>query len=192
MRNQTWIRLARLAALPVGLCLLIGAARAEAGAEVVDAPARGLAVGARVRVQAPGQFEGWRVGRVLELGSREVVLDLEGRRPLSIRREAIRRIDVSVGRKHHAGTGALAGAGLGAVGGVVYLATITSMSDVDFDGGQYALATLGGAAGGAMLGAVVGLMIESDRWHPVADAPVRVSVRPVSGRGIAVGFTVEF
>jgi hypothetical protein len=191
MRLQTCTRSVRLATLSLGFCLVTGAAGAEGAAKALDIQASERLVGSRVRVEAPGQFEGRMVGTVLELREGQMVLGLEGRR-LPIRREAIRRIDVSIGRQRHARTGALAGAALGAVGGAVYLSTVSSMSHMDFDERQYGLATLSGAVGGTMLGALVGHLIESERWQPVTPVPVRVSVRPVAERGLTLGLTVEF
>jgi len=46
-------------------------------------------------------------------------------------------------------------------------------------------------AGGAV-GLVAGTIVGTDRWRPVAMPAARLSVRPLSGGGVGVGFSLRF
>jgi len=186
MRAQAWMWSVPLAALT-----MVGFVSAVEGCgEAADRwTPGGPTVGARVRVEAPEQFGGRRTGTVVERLQGGLVVRFDGGRALLVRRAAIRSLDVSLGRRRHTRTGALAGAAVGLVGGFVYLTAISTSSDTDFRGGQYLVATLGGAALGATLGSAIGFLVETERWQP---SPVRVSVRPTAGRGVAVRVRVEF
>ena len=57
---------------------------------------------------------------------------------------------------------------------------------------------MGAAAGGILafpVGVVVGLAVKHDAWGPTSIVPqsgVRISVRPVLGKGVGVGASVAF
>ena len=93
------------------------------------------------------------------------------------------RLDASRGQKSRAGIGFLVGAGVGALGAVVYCSRDASeFSDegkCEVYGRDFTLLITGliGAAGG-IVGGFVGYLIKTDRWEEVPLERLRVSLAP--------------
>jgi hypothetical protein len=95
---------------------------------------------------------------------------------VSIERADIHRLEISDGRKRNPGKGALWGAGVGLGLGVLAAATLddctvgTRWYRFDLCEGQEDVFILGSIAAGAAWGAVIGLLIKSERWVTVPPA----------------------
>lgn len=153
--------------LVTGLLGAAGAIRLAAQDAVV-------APGEKVRLAISG-VDGPRVtGIVSRFGPDSIVLRVsEESAPRVIPRSAVQRLEVSTGRRGHARTGALVGLALGA-------ATLALCDDSDSfyqycpqGAGEVAL-WVGASAG---WGALIGLLVRSDRWQEIAIADA-VEVRP--------------
>jgi membrane associated rhomboid family serine protease len=146
---------------------------------------RALAVGSRVRVSAPEAGAQPLIGSVVGLEPHAVLVRAESsgaatRVPLGFSTT----IEVSGGRRSKAGRGAVVGAAVGAMPGL--LMTFGDYN-ADPEHSPGAVAALGAAAGAAV-GAVVGWALKSEEWFP-AEAPlVTAGVAPLRG---GVGFSIH-
>ncbi len=154
-----------------------------------------IAPGMRVRISTlPLTSEPqWFVGTVAALTPEQIVIDPLNADRLAIPREHVTRLDVHRGRKGRA----LLGAGIGflvGVGWTVALVTSPSICNAEeqCDAGDYAkaIAILGGT--GAGLGALVGLLIRTDRWEEVPLNRLRVSLAPQRVGRFALGASLSF
>lgn len=112
---------------------------------------------------------------------------------------ALRRLEVSGGRRSHwlagAGVGFLVGAGAAFAvlysGGSTSLCNQSANQDAMSSGECIGLTALGGLAG-AGLGAVIGSRLRSERWQDVPIERLRLGLGPqVDGR-FGLAFTVAF
>lgn len=108
---------------------------------------------------------------------------------------SVSRLDILAGKKRRTWHGLVAGAAVGVALGFAAKVNADRCSDsytTACSRGE-ALATYG--AGGALVGALVGSLIKSDRWTPVVLPPVRTSAAP-AGRGsrvaLRLGVTFRF
>lgn len=100
---------------------------------------------------------------------------------------AIKRVDISVGKKTNEGKGAAIGAISGGLAfGLLSMASDPSCGPEDdwcidfFSSGQsFAIGFGMGAAGGAFIGLIAGGLTKSDRWKRI---PLDIAIRPVSLR----------
>jgi hypothetical protein len=147
-----------------------------------------LAPGARVRVTVTTQ-EKRVVGQLVSLDEKSLSVRLKDEdAPRVYPRTEIESLDISAGRGSR-GRGALYGALIGALGGAVALAADNSDDSLFTDGEAAAI----GALFFAPIGAVVGLAVPPrERWKDVPLEGVRLTVRPVPGRGAGVFVTVSF
>jgi hypothetical protein len=136
-----------------------------------DAPHR-LPAGAQVRIHQGGS---WTRAYLARQEGTNLVLALPGIHPLAPPAElavplsSVDRLEIHVGKKRHA----LLGAAIGAV--VLGLAGMSDPVDTS-KGCSYqspqpcsrAEAIAVGTLGGALLGAIVGRLVETDQWAPVA------------------------
>jgi hypothetical protein len=150
------------------------------------------AEGQRIRVTAPdaglrnrsGTFRGVHDGWLL------VTADSSLRIPLA----AIERIDLYAGRQSHpwrgAGIGFLGGAALGF--GLWYAADVGCYPEADTIGCATVFGAFGGGVLGALVGAVIGgFLLKTDRWEDAPLDGVRVGVAPSGNRGVVVRLTVR-
>lgn len=98
---------------------------------------------------------------------------------------SIKRLDVSVGKKTNGGRGAAIGAVTGGLAfGLVAMASDGSCSsddgwcmDLFSPGESFVLGFIPGAAGGALIGLVIGGSTKTDKWKEV---PLKAALRPLS------------
>jgi len=137
----------------------------------------------KVRLQTespgPGAPGGrWIVGYLDQVGrdTMRLRLDRTDGPLIEIDRGSIRRLETSAGRRRHPGRGALwgAGAGLGlgllALTALDHCAVTTGGWSFDICRDNEGVVVLGSVVAGAAWGAVVGLLITSDRWVPMPGA----------------------
>ena len=107
--------------------------------------------------------------------------------PVAFARAGVTSVEASLGRHGHAGTGALAGLVLGAVVGGA--AGASCADDFLCPGAGGGALLLGGT--GLVFGALVGVLIRSERWESVYPEAVGLAVVKAP-RGLGVGLSVAF
>jgi hypothetical protein len=109
----------------------------------------------------------------------------------------VTRLDVYMGRKRNAGTGAVVGALVLGVPFTIFAVGLCesfsglASSNCDVVGVAMRGLLIGGAAG-ALLGAGVGSLIKSDRWEEVPLDQLRVSLGPRCDGRFGLGLSVRF
>ena len=149
---------------------------------------RVAAVGSRVRVSAPEVGPAPLIGSVVGLESHAVVVqDGSSRTPTRVPLGPTTTIEVSGGRRSKAGRGAVLGAAVGAMPGL--LMTFGDYnSDPEHSPGAVAAV---GAATGAAVGAVVGWALKSEQWLPAGVPSVTAGIVPLRG-GVGVSVHVAW
>ena len=144
-----------------------------------------VAVGSRVRVTSQETGAKPLIGQVVALEPGVVVLVGEGgsgeeRVPVA----PSTTLEVSRGKRSQAGRGAMIGAAVGAMPGL-----LMTFGDYNTDKGNPAAVSLVGAAAGAAIGSLVGLVLTSENWLP-ADVPVvTAGIAPIP-RGASISVSV--
>jgi len=151
-----------------------------------------LTPGSRVRVKVSAEQEQL-VGKLLTLDDKNLSLRVEDEmEPRILPREQITGLAVSTGRRSR-GRGALIGGGIGAaVGAAIGIATADESSGFgpSWSSGEGALV---GAVLIGSIGALIGLAIPpGERWKDMPLNGVRLTLRPVPGRGAGVFLSVAF
>ena len=199
MRGLRRSRAIRAGCCLVAASLLAPAAHAGSGQEQMPAVvgASPIAVGSRIRLEAPGAVEGRVSGRVVEMDERRLVLSIDDRFRLDVPREAITKAEVFVGRRSSARRGALIGAGLGLLAAA---AVANAGCEVGFAGSSSSGGSTGDCLGlGALyvamyagVGALLGHAIKRDDWKPVSPPALDVAVAPTRGRGVSLAVRLSF
>ena len=163
-------------------------AAAVAGADVQ--PSEWPTTGDKVRVTARTGVDD-KTGVVVQADAQSLTVSLGFKKPpVRIPLASIQRLEVARGRRTAAKEGAISGGIVGVVLGVaaVYVASHALCeydTDCDASPQAYGLGIAAFAAGGAGLGALVGLAIKTDRWERVPVDRLRVAIRPVpAGAGV--------
>ena len=178
------------------------AGAAAAQDSLVSAP------GARIRVTLADGSGFALVGRYAGLHGDTVLVALPGLGlPARYLLRSVRTVDVSQGTHRQAGAGAKLGAKIGAVLGVFasvdLLMSTRSCRDASALGQRdaqsralcwmgVALAPPGMALGGAMYGALIGLLVVKEDWLPVRLEGLRVGVAPLGRGAVGLGLGVAF
>ena len=148
--------------------------------------------GSRVRLSLAGPDEKRLIGRVAAVGSESLSLVAGGGRDTTaVPLRSISRLELSRGRRSIGGgalLGGAIGAGLGAAGTLVWVAsscfkTATSSGGNCPTGGTAAEVILAGGAAGAL----VGVLVRPERWRRVGWTGLRASVGP-GGARVEMGF----
>jgi len=148
-----------------------------------------VALGGRVRVQS-SEVQGRLTGVVTALDDRSLSLLLDGGPPLSLRLDSLTSIESSLGSKRNAAKYAAFGALLGAALG---LTVAVDANDCGPDNTKFCSR---GEAVGAMtlgmaaIGALVGSAVRTERFAPIALAPV-APIRS-GDRALGVAVAVSF
>ena len=166
--------------------------RPPSGMIATDTRASGMvAAGEKVRVTATGSGLDDETGVVVDADAQSVTVSLgPGKPPVRIPLSSIKRLDVARGRRTAAKEGAISGGILGLVLGVLAVHTVShalceNATDCDASPQGYGIGAGVFAAGGAGLGALVGLAIKTDRWERVPVDRLRVAIGPVpAGAGV--------
>jgi hypothetical protein len=178
------------------IAVLWPAGQPAAGEVVNSAPAR-ITVGSRVRI-TPVDTRSESIRGTLAAISGDTLAIAQDEDPTRLRRLPLASIAVlerSLGRHGNSGRCALWGFGIGAAAGLVMGAS-SSGEDIFFSKGQVTLLSgvlVGGT--GALIGALAGIGIRSDRWErvPLDHALGSVHLRPPGPWGPAMAcVTVRF
>jgi hypothetical protein len=144
--------------------------------------------GDRVRVTAPTVSAGPLVGTVLTLESDSLVVQ-GGINAWRLSLATITHLDRSRGRRSHtllgAGIGLLVGAGVGAL-----VAGNDAGCEIDLACAAIGAGIVGG--GGALIGAVAGALVRTERWAEVPLNHLRLSLTPDRGRGLTLRASLSF
>ena len=146
---------------------------------------RAVAVGSRVRVSAAEVGAKPLIGSVVGLEPHAVLV--RGERsgpPTRVALGPTTTIEVSGGRRSKAGRGAVLGAAVGAMPGL--LMTFGDYNtDPEYSPGAVAAV---GAAAGAVVGAAIGWALKSEKWLPAEAPSVTAGIAPRRG---GVGFSLH-
>ena len=143
-----------------------------------------VAVGTRVRVTPPEAGAEPLVGQVIAFEPGVVVMAEEGGVQRRVPLGSSSSLEVSAGTKSLAGRGAMIGAAIGVMPGL-----LMNVGDYNTDEGNPAVVSIVGAATGAAIGALVGLALKSEDWRPAKVPVVSVGISPIP-RGAAVSLRV--
>jgi hypothetical protein len=160
--------------------------------ETLSAPGSGpLPTGQRIRFFSK-ELGTLLTGRLRAIDDETLLLKVDDRaQPIRLRRSSIEQIEVSHGRRGHAGTGAVIGASVvgiplgilvGLNGGPLLEGSRPASLRAFWDG------LSGGAILGAAIGAVIGSASKTERWERV---PLSVAVAP-QRRGARAALTLRF
>ena len=171
----------------------LAAAVLAAAVAAADTPASGVVVpGEKVRVTTRNSQDD-KTGVVMEADARSLTVSLgSGKPPVRIPLASVKKLEVARGRRTAAKEGAIAGGLVGLVLGVLAVHTVSyalceNATDCDASPQGYGIGAGAFAAGGAGLGALVGLAIKTDRWERVPVDRVGVAIGPVpAGAGVQV------
>ena len=163
----------------------------EAWSQEQSASPLPVAVGSRIRIQAPTVVPGRIEGTVIQLDGKSLLVGANGRTSVSVPRQAITQLEVSTGRHGHAllgmGIGAAIGAGAGAALGSTGCVPAVGCGQ-SYSGGAAAV----GAVAGAAWGAGIGALIKTDRWSGVPLERAQISLGPIRGGGFRVSLAMGF
>ncbi|HUG13877.1 MAG TPA: hypothetical protein VMM78_02570 [Thermomicrobiales bacterium] len=157
-----------------------------------------FAVGARVRVTAPGAALDKHVTTIIDERGDSIVVDIRGRSQ-TLWLADLTALEVGTGKQTHAKRYGVSGFLLGALTGVVIgLATYEECVPQGWfgcfmDGPEYSAVgglILGGAAG-AVIGGAVGSLHSEDVWSSIR-LPVRTVVAPTRSGGVSVRMSRAF
>jgi len=145
-----------------------------------------LRLGDRVRLQAPSVSGGAVVGTLVSLQTDSLVVQGSAT-TWHFSLASITRLELNRGRKSHA----LSGAGIGLIVGVVVGVVWGKQAGCDED-----MCVTGGAAvgggGGALLGAVIGSLVRTERWAVIPLDHIRLGFTPDIGRGLRLKASLGF
>lgn len=176
--TRCWPTTARIATRMVIAASLLPVG--EARAEPVSGRPPTIIVGSKVRLRAPTVVKGRIEGTVIGLDERSLVLGGIERRPVTLSRQAITRLDVCAGQRRQTLRGALVGAGIG-------LVVMGLLCGGDYGGCGQASPVV---TYSALVGTGVGALIKGDRWQAVPLDRVRVTFTPAPrGAGLAVSIS---
>jgi hypothetical protein len=173
----------RLAACLI-VALAVSPARAVAAQDTTD-----LRPGTRVRVTTSDEIY---EGSLLPRQDDSFRLQVPGESaPIAVPRSAITEIAVSAGRHSNAAAGATVGFLAGAAGGVILFQAYNHCDGFfcgPYTGGTVALGAMLSGATGALVGALIGSSITSERWVQLPLNRIHVTLGH-GGPGVALSFT---
>lgn len=167
-------------ALGAALLLVLGGCAGTRTSEQVP-----LRPGDRVRLTAPSVVKGEVKGQVQEVSTAEILLSVPPEQDLVIPADALGSLAIQRGTRRRVKEGALIGLGAGAVAFMAILASEGGCGSGDAmcqTGMGLAVGVLAG--GGALLGTLVGLLVETEVWED--------QTLPLAVEATADGLRVEF
>ena len=147
------------------------------GTSAFPVESRTLAVGSRVRVTTPLAGTGPLIGTVV--GIEPDAVSVRGGSSGSALRIPVTpatTLEVSGGKRSRAGRGAMLGAAVGVMPGL-----LMTFGDYNTDDGSPGAVAALGAAAGAAVGAAVGWALRSEQWLPAEMPSVAAGIAPLRG-----------
>jgi hypothetical protein len=146
-----------------------------------------LALGSRVRVTSQETGSQPLIGQVVALEPGIVVVLAEnGSSQTRVSVAPSTTLEVSAGKKPQPGRGAMLGAAVGVLPGL-----LMTFGDYNTDKGNPAAVSLVGAAAGAAIGALVCSALKTEDWLPAEVPAVIAGIAPVP-RGAAVSISIRW
>lgn len=177
----------RITSIHVSALVLCAAPLAAQGMHGEAAPAPGI----RVRITSSGAEEPL-TGSLASQDVRTIALLRAPGDTVHIPWDGLERVEVSLGRRSSAGKGLRRGAIIGTTIGAMLGILLMAGDDGYFDYGAEAIPL--GAAGGAMYGSLIGLVVgalsRSEQWAEVRARPAIVAGS--AGGGVAAGIRLDF
>lgn len=171
----------------MGVVLLVIAGFAISIDEASGQQRSSVVSGSRVRLRVPGEPY-WVTGRVVAATPTHVrLLRLSGD-TLNMNWEGIERLQISLERRSHAGRGAALGGIIGGGAGLAFGLSLHKNGFLSLTDGEVAQVTAIGLAGGAAIGALIGMMARTDRW---AEVELAADVRTLVATPRGIGFRVR-
>jgi hypothetical protein len=178
--------------------ILVSLLLLPAGARAQDSPEGALTVGSKVRFDAPSAIRGTVQGTVMQMDDTYLLVSTESHTPFKVARQAITRLEVTVGRQRRARKGLI----VGAIVGAAMVAVIAASSVESFCSPGQTLEQCRtdrstvlavGIPVTALEGALVGHFVKTDRWSSVPVEKVRFSLAPkVQRDGVGVALSLRF
>jgi hypothetical protein len=164
LRNEErTMRIHRLIPTLVSSSMLAFAPALQAQVDTLEVP-----IGSRVRVKTSTVPDVWRTGTVESWNRDTLELTVEGKWSRVIPLPELVSLEISRGSRRNTGKGALAGGIAGAAFGTISSIAIAVADPIEGGGfGTYAVFTVGTAAIGAGIGALIGSLVKSERWEEV-------------------------
>ncbi len=162
-----------------------------------------VAAGSRVRLTTKGleKVE----GTITEWRGDTIVLRPKKGLLTEVPMDQVSDLSVVRGRRPNPVGGAVKGMVVGGAAGLAVFGALCGEEDIDpgpDDGGPgvcswsdawFLLMGTGAlAVAGGVVGLVTGTIVGTDAWRPVAIPAARLSVRPLNGGGVGVGFSLRF
>lgn len=164
---------------------LVGIALVLCSASAFPSESHAVAIGSRVRASAPEIGTQPLIGTIVGLEPHAVLVRGAGSgSPVRVPLGPTTTIEVSGGRRSKAGRGAVIGAAVGVLPGLL-MTFGDNNTDPDHSPGAVAAV---GAAAGAGVGAAVGWALKSEQWLPAELPQVSAGIAPLRG---GVGFSVH-
>jgi hypothetical protein len=152
------------------------------------AQSRELEPGVRVRVTAPSFQLSPLIGSFQELDARLSRLTLlTGGDEVEIPISAVRQLEVSQGTRSYAGLGAAIGLGAG----LTYATTLVILGEGAMSGDLLYLGYWIAGGTGALVGAIVGSLVETERWEEVPVEKLRISIVSNGRSGFAISLAIS-
>ena len=144
-----------------------------------------LTVGSRLRLTLEEPASEPLIGQVVALEPDIVVLRREDGGPETrVPLTPSTTVEVSAGERSQAARGAMVGAAVGAMPGL-----LLTFGDYNTEKGSPALISIAGAAAGAAIGALIGSALKSEDWRPAKVPVVTAGIAPIP-RGAAISVRV--
>ncbi len=144
----------------------------------------GLPPGSRLRV---GSSTGALVGTLVSWEADALVLDAGQGEPRRIPLAAVSKVELSRGKRSNAGRGAVIGAAVGAVPGLL----VGWGDSPEHENQRPVVVGAIGAAAGAGIGAAIGWAAKTEKWEAVETARFRAGLVPLRG-GAELSLTVTW
>lgn len=159
----------------------------------LDGFAQQLRVGDRIRVKTTIAGGAQLIGTYYSADGDNLVLHTNDAGRYTIPWDDVSRLELSRGKQSNAGKGALIGLGVGAGLGLASGLALAADQDDFFDvnAGNVVAGTIGSAALGAGVGALVGMLSKSERWENVSRSNWQIQVTPDFEGGVTVGVNLR-
>jgi hypothetical protein len=154
-------------------------------------------------VPTTADHRGWRIstvqhftGKLVALRGDTLFVDVGGSNPTPVALSRVSTVEISHGTKSNAGKGALIGGLSGAALGGAAMAGACSAEilgeEASCGGSEVAGGVVLFGLGGAAAGALIGALARSEGWQQIPLSGLRVQPSPVTGDGVVISASFRF